>query len=125
MVAAQGSGMAIALVMLALAILRAVLNYIYSVAVAVLVERYIVVELRSRVYEKLQRLSFRFYDANETRIDYQPRDRRLPRRGEFRQQRADPEHYHGALAGRLSFVHAGDSREADRRLFGHGARCCG
>jgi ATP-binding cassette subfamily B protein len=57
---------AIALVMLALALMRAVLNYIYSLAVAVLVERYIVVELRSRVYEKLQRLSFRFYDANET-----------------------------------------------------------
>ena len=57
---------AIAIVMLVLALLRAVLNYIYSVAVAVLVERYIVVELRSRVYEKLQRLSFHFYDANET-----------------------------------------------------------
>ena len=57
---------AIAGVMLVLALLRAALNYMYSVAVAVLVERYIVVELRSRVYEKLQRLSFRFYDANET-----------------------------------------------------------
>jgi ATP-binding cassette subfamily B protein len=57
---------AIAVVMLMLAVSRAVLNYLYSVAVAVLVERYIVVELRSRVYEKLQRLSFRFYDANET-----------------------------------------------------------
>ena len=56
----------IAGVMLVLAASRAVLNYMYSVAVAVLVERYIVVELRSRVYEKLQRLSFRFYDANET-----------------------------------------------------------
>ena len=56
----------IAAVMLGLAILRAVLTYVYSVAVAILVERYIVVELRSRVYEKLQRLSFRFYDANET-----------------------------------------------------------
>ena len=55
-----------ALVMFALAMLRAVLNYVYSIAVAVLVERYIVVELRARVYEKLQRLSFRFYDANET-----------------------------------------------------------
>lgn len=57
---------AIAVVMLVLAVSRAVLNYTYSIAVAVLVERYIVVELRSRVYEKLQRLSFRFYDANET-----------------------------------------------------------
>lgn len=57
---------AMALVMFALAMLRAVLNYVYSIAVAVLVERYIVVELRAGVYEKLQRLSFRFYDANET-----------------------------------------------------------
>ena len=57
---------AIALVILALALLRALLSYRYSIAVAVLVERYIVVELRARVYEKLQRLSFRFYDANET-----------------------------------------------------------
>ncbi len=56
----------IAAVMLVLAALRAVLTYVYSVAVAILIERYIVVELRSRVYEKLQRLSFRFYDANET-----------------------------------------------------------
>ena len=56
----------LAAIMFTFAILRAVLNYVYSIAVAVLVERYIVVEMRSRVYEKLQRLSFRFYDANET-----------------------------------------------------------
>ncbi len=56
----------LAAIMFTFAILRAVLNYIYSIAVAVLVERYIVVEMRARVYEKLQRLSFRFYDANET-----------------------------------------------------------
>ena len=58
--------MVIAAIMFAFAILRAVLNYVYSIAVAVLVERYIVVEMRAQVYEKLQRLSFRFYDANET-----------------------------------------------------------
>ena len=58
--------MAIAAVMLALAMLRALLTYASSVAVAVLMERYIVVEMRASVYEKLQRLSFRFYDANET-----------------------------------------------------------
>jgi len=58
--------MTMASVMLVLALLRALLTYAYSVAVAVLVERYIVVEMRARVYEKLQRLSFRFYDANET-----------------------------------------------------------
>jgi ATP-binding cassette subfamily B protein len=58
--------MAIAAVMLALAMLRALLTYASTVAVAVLMERYIVVEMRASVYEKLQRLSFRFYDANET-----------------------------------------------------------
>jgi ATP-binding cassette subfamily B protein len=58
--------MVIAAVMLALAMLRALLTYASSVAVAVLMERYIVVEMRASVYEKLQRLSFRFYDANET-----------------------------------------------------------
>jgi ATP-binding cassette subfamily B protein len=58
--------MAMAGVMLVLALIRALLTYAYNVAVAVLVERYIVVEMRARVYERLQRLSFRFYDANET-----------------------------------------------------------
>jgi ATP-binding cassette, subfamily B, bacterial len=56
----------IALIMLGLALLRSVLNYVYNIAIAILVERYIIVELRAAVYEKLQRLSFRFYDANET-----------------------------------------------------------
>jgi ATP-binding cassette, subfamily B, bacterial len=56
----------IALIMLGLALLRSVLNYVYNIAIAILVERYIVVEMRAQVYEKLQRLSFRFYDANET-----------------------------------------------------------
>src|ERR1039457_1285486 len=58
--------MAIAAVMLALAMLRALLTYASTVAIAVLMERYIVVEMRASVYDKLQRLSFRFYDANET-----------------------------------------------------------
>ncbi|HUJ71298.1 MAG TPA: ABC transporter ATP-binding protein, partial [Verrucomicrobiae bacterium] len=57
---------AIAAAMLLLALLRALLTYASTVAVAVLMERYIVVEMRASVYEKLQRLSFRFYDANET-----------------------------------------------------------
>jgi ATP-binding cassette, subfamily B, bacterial len=56
----------IALIMLGLALLRSVLNYVYNIAIAILVERYIIVEMRAQVYEKLQRLSFRFYDANET-----------------------------------------------------------
>jgi ATP-binding cassette, subfamily B, bacterial len=51
---------------LALALLRAGLNILYSVVVATLVERQIVVQLRAQVYDKLQRLSFRFFDANAT-----------------------------------------------------------
>jgi ATP-binding cassette subfamily B protein len=43
-----------------------VLNYVYGVLVNILVQRHIVVDLRGEVYEKLQRLSFRFYDANTT-----------------------------------------------------------
>jgi len=51
---------------LALALFRAVLNFVYGVQVNILVQRHIVVNLRSEVYEKLQRLSFRFFDANTT-----------------------------------------------------------
>ncbi len=55
-----------AVVMLALAGARTALTYWYNVASAVLVERHVMVDLRSRVYDKLQRLSFRFFDANAT-----------------------------------------------------------
>lgn len=51
---------------LLLAVLRGVLNYIYAVDSAKLVHQEIVVDLRSQVYDKLQRLSFRFFDANLT-----------------------------------------------------------
>jgi ATP-binding cassette subfamily B protein len=51
---------------LLMAALRAVLNYFYAVSVARLVQQNIVVHLRARVYDKLQRLSFRFFDANAT-----------------------------------------------------------
>lgn len=54
----------IAGVMLTLALGRTVLNYLYSVAVAHLIQAEIVVHLRTQVYDKLQRLSFRFFDAN-------------------------------------------------------------
>lgn len=46
--------------------LRAWLNYSYAVAVNILVQQKLVVDLRSEVYAKLQRLDFRFYDANST-----------------------------------------------------------
>jgi ABC-type multidrug transport system fused ATPase/permease subunit len=51
---------------LVLALCRAVLNYVYSVSVNRLVQQKLVVDLRGEVYDKLQRLSFRFYDANTT-----------------------------------------------------------
>ncbi len=51
---------------LLLAVGRAVLNYIYAVSVNRLVQQRLVVDLRSEVYDKLQRLSFRFFDANNT-----------------------------------------------------------
>jgi ATP-binding cassette subfamily B protein len=49
-----------------LALGRALLNYVYFVSVNKLVQQQLVVDLRGEVYEKLQRLSFRFFDANTT-----------------------------------------------------------
>jgi ABC-type multidrug transport system fused ATPase/permease subunit len=51
---------------LLLAVCRAVLNYIYALQVNKLVQQNIVVDLRGEIYDKLQRLSFRFFDANTT-----------------------------------------------------------
>jgi ATP-binding cassette subfamily B protein len=51
---------------LALAGCRAFLNYTYAVSVNRLVQQKLVVDLRAEVYDKLQRLSFRFFDANNT-----------------------------------------------------------
>jgi len=48
------------------ALVRAVLNYVYAVSVNRLVQQKLVVDLRSEVYDKLQRLSFRFFDGNST-----------------------------------------------------------
>lgn len=45
---------------------RAWLNFTYTVSVNRLVQQRLVVDLRSEVYDKLQRLSFRFFDANNT-----------------------------------------------------------
>lgn len=55
---------AIAGVMLVMSLGRAWLNYLYAMAVARLIHLEIVVHLRTAVYDKLQRLSFRFFDAN-------------------------------------------------------------
>jgi ATP-binding cassette subfamily B protein len=50
-------------VVLAMAAARATLNYLYSIAVGHLVQMDIVPRMRSAVYDKLQRMSFRFFDA--------------------------------------------------------------
>ena len=54
----------LAAAVLALAFARAWLDFSYQVSLAQLVQGQIVVELRARVYDKLQRLSFRFFDAH-------------------------------------------------------------
>jgi ATP-binding cassette subfamily B protein len=51
---------------LVIATVRATLTYVERVTAADLVNRQIVVSLRSKVYDKMQRLSFRFFDANAT-----------------------------------------------------------
>lgn len=56
----------IAAVILLLAIFRAVLNYVYLVSINKLLQQQLVVHLRAIIYDKLQRLSFRFFDANST-----------------------------------------------------------
>jgi ATP-binding cassette subfamily B protein len=43
---------------------RGALNYWYSIAVGELIHLKLVPELRTRVFDKLQRLSFRFFDEN-------------------------------------------------------------
>ena len=51
---------------LVMAAARALLNYSYSIAVGKLIHLKLVPELRTRVFDKLQRLSFRFFDENAT-----------------------------------------------------------
>jgi ABC-type multidrug transport system fused ATPase/permease subunit len=51
---------------LLLAALRALLSYAYAIVVGRLVHLELVPELRTRVFDKLQRLSFRFFDENAT-----------------------------------------------------------
>jgi ATP-binding cassette subfamily B protein len=49
---------------LVFALIRAFLNRWYTVSLADLTQGKVVVDLRAQVYDKLQRLSFRFYDSN-------------------------------------------------------------
>jgi ATP-binding cassette subfamily B protein len=51
---------------LALELIRGTLNYTYALTAGYLIHTRIVPDLRNRVYDKLQRLSFRFFDANAT-----------------------------------------------------------
>jgi ATP-binding cassette, subfamily B, bacterial len=58
--------LAIGGVVFAMALTRAGLSYAYQVLIGRLVHLKIVPDLRLRVFDKLQRLSFRFFDANAT-----------------------------------------------------------
>jgi ATP-binding cassette subfamily B protein len=51
---------------LGMALVRALVSYSYSIMVGKLVHLRVVPELRTRVFDKLQRLSFRFFDENAT-----------------------------------------------------------
>ena len=55
---------ALAAAVVAMAVVRGWLTYRYSLENVRLVQRGIVVDLRARIYDKLQRLSFRFFDDN-------------------------------------------------------------
>jgi ATP-binding cassette subfamily B protein len=57
---------AVAGVILLFAAVRAFLNYLYTISINDLVQQRLVVDLRDELYTKLQRLSFRFFDANTT-----------------------------------------------------------
>jgi ATP-binding cassette subfamily B protein len=56
----------IAGMVIGLSALRGTLTYIYTVSVNKLIQGQLVVHLRSAVYDKLQRLSFRFFDSHQT-----------------------------------------------------------
>lgn len=56
----------VALFVILMELVRGSLNYVYAFSAGTLIHTRIVPDLRSRVYEKLQRLSFRFFDANAT-----------------------------------------------------------
>lgn len=55
---------AISGLVLGVALLRGAINYLYAVAVARLVHERMLLTLRTELYDKLQRLSFRFFDTH-------------------------------------------------------------
>jgi ATP-binding cassette subfamily B protein len=56
----------IAGLILLLALARALLNYTYAISINRLLQQQLVPEMRGVIYEKLHRLSFRFFDHNST-----------------------------------------------------------
>jgi ATP-binding cassette subfamily B protein len=59
-----GQVVVLALLVLAMAAVRSLLNYRYSIAVGRLLQLDLVPRLRGQVFDKLQRLDFRFFDGN-------------------------------------------------------------
>jgi ATP-binding cassette subfamily B protein len=53
-------------IVLAVGLVRAVFNFVLAIVVARVVQQGIVVALRAQVYDKLQRLGFRFFDRHTT-----------------------------------------------------------
>src|SRR6185436_20713408 len=54
----------LSLVIVVQAVVRAVLTYQYNMVTAILTQGKIVPDLRDRIYARLQRLSFRFFDVH-------------------------------------------------------------
>ena len=63
---AMGQIALVAGLVLAMELVRGSLNYVYALSAGLFIHTRIVPDLRGRVYDKLQRLSFRFFDANAT-----------------------------------------------------------
>ena len=63
---ARRTATAAAAAVLVVGLLRGVAGFLHAVVVAVVVQQGVVVQLRSDVYDKLQRLGFRFFDRHTT-----------------------------------------------------------
>ncbi len=101
---------------LVLAGCRAVLNYVYAVKVNILVQQKLVVDLRSEIYDKLQRLSFRFFDANTTGSIITRVTGDVQSVQDVRGPGPDPERDHGDLAHRVRHLHGEPEPRPHARL---------
>lgn len=61
-----GQLVVVCIAIIGFSVVRGCLNITNSIAISKLIQGRLVVDLRAAVYDKLQRLSFRFYDNNET-----------------------------------------------------------